>query len=44
MIGDHLNEFFFIEIIGDLAIDQILKFIGAAEIIDRDDIGLAARI
>jgi hypothetical protein len=39
-----LQEIFFIEIVGNLAIDEILEFVRAAQIIYRDDILFATLV
>ena len=40
--GEPFDEHFLVEVIGDLAIDEIPEFVGAPKVIDGDDLGHAA--
>ena len=35
-------EMLFVEVVGDIAIGEIAEFVGAAEVVDREDVGLPA--
>ena len=42
--GEPCNEFILVEVIGDLAVDEIAELVGARQIIDGDDLALAALV
>ena len=36
------NELGLVEVVADLAVDDVLELVGAREVVDSDDVGLAA--
>ena len=38
------QELVLVEVVGDLDIDQVANLVGARQVVDRDDVGLAARV
>ncbi len=43
-VGKAREEFVLVEVLVDLAVDEIGELVGAGEVVDRDDAGLAATI
>ena len=43
-VAEAFDEFVLVDVIGDLAVDQVAKLVGAGEIVHRDDVALAAQI
>ena len=45
LVGAHLaDEFVFVQIVRNIGLHQIAEFVGAAEVVDRDDVGDAAPV
>ena len=36
------EEFLLVEVVRDLAVDEVAELVGAREVVDGDDVGLAA--
>ena len=43
-VGEPRQKLVLVEIVGDLAIGEIAELVGARQIVDGDDVGLAARV
>jgi hypothetical protein len=41
---DALDEIVLVEVVGDLAIDQVLELVGLGQVVDGDDVGDAALV
>ncbi len=41
---DARDEFVLVQVIGDVAVGEVAELVGVAQIVDGDDVGLAARI
>ena len=42
-VGEPREELVLVDVVGDLAVDEIRELVGAREVVDGDDVGLAAR-
>ena len=43
-VGEPRQELVLVEVVGDLAVDEVAELVGAREVVDGDDAGLAARV
>ncbi len=41
-VDESFQEFILVEVIGNLAIDEVAELVGAREVVDGEDVGLAA--
>ena len=43
-VGEPREEFVLVDVVGDLAVDEIRELVGARQVVDGDDARLAARV